>query len=547
MSDDLMSDIEEIRKLVASRIAEKEIQQPLSERSPSQPVDPPILEGSSLPSLKTKDILYLLSFGELGLGVLYSIVNAGKVLYNASAAMWMIWVRTHYEFDILGKHKIFVENVSEVCGKALSDISEKITACEKAGDSPSADLVRSKKRLFKAIKRLRTKSGRDHCLDFAISNKSAMVAKGDEFDKHPWLLPCRNVVIDLKSGESQPGQPEQYLQKACDIDWLGKGAPKVLWEDTLDKIFLGNAEKVSFFKRLVGMSIVGTVIEQVIIILSGAGANGKSVIMETLCYVLGDLAAVAPSEMLLYQRGGRNSAGPSPDMAMLPGRRLVTLNETDEGARGSESRIKQLSGGDRFSWRNPHDKFMQTSIPSHTLWLVTNNPPSLPGHDFATFRRVILLDFPARFVESPSLSNEFLVDKELGNKLKKEAAGIIAWAVDGCLEWQRDGLRPPSEVLEAKEQYRRNEDLLGQFLEDCCELDMEFEVGASNLFDAFVRWFNENLGKNPPSQKAFGSWMVKRFERNNRKPRIYYGLRLIGSSDVTEYPNETLWAPIVYP
>lgn len=463
---------------------------------------------------------------ERGDGILYQHMNRGKVIFNAASGQWMSWAGHHWEPDWRGTASDLVEMV---CGAYLEErkiVQNDIKAAEKSGETPKSFLKSLSTGLLTRVKQLRSSGRCGHCLDFARQTDPPMVVRGDELDRQPWLLACPNGVVDLKTGQFRAGQPDDYLSKACSASWEGFSAPRPLWEGVLSQVFLGKQKLVDFFQRAVGMALVGETIEHAVFVLWGAGCNGKSLVMETIAGVLGDLAGPIPVEMLLSQGKVRNSSGPTPDLMALKGLRVAYASEADEGVRFSESRVKWLTGGDRITGRSPHDKFSIAFQPSHTLFLLTNSRPGAPGHDFAFWRRVHLIEFGAQFVENPRQENQCMIDKLLPRKLKAEASGVLAWLVEGCLLWQREGLNPPAEVVEATAQYRTDEDVLGQFIEDRTIIDPQGEVGATDLYNSFVDWFHEAVGKKEPTQKTFGGWMVRRFERSRGKPRKYYGLRL---------------------
>jgi putative DNA primase/helicase len=245
--------------------------------------------------------------------------------------------------------------------------------------------------------------------------------------------------------------------------------------------------------------------------------------------------------MLLEQRWGRTSSGPSPDIMSLKALRIAFASETDEGRRFSTSRAKWLSSGDTLTGRNPHDKHATVFDPTHLLCLLTNNLPHAPGEDFAFWQRIHLIPFSVRFVDKPSASNERPCDKELPYKLKAEAPGILAWLVRGCLEWQRQGLNPPLVVRSATEQYRFNEDLIAEFLNDCCYPKDKTRENArekfKDLYKAFENWYLDTIGdtKYMPQKKKFNALMEKKFTRNKTGGQIWFHGVLLKAEHTTDW------------
>jgi len=164
------------------------------------------------------------------------------------------------------------------------------------------------------------------------------------------------------------------------------------------------------------------------------------------------------------------------------------------------------------------------------LILLTNHKPHAPVTDFAFWERVHLVPFELSFVNRPPKGeNERAADLSLSEKLQPELSGILAWLIRGCIRWQEMGLAPPKSVRDATEEYRRDEDLLADFLDECCHIADKTEVGASAIYDAFKEWMAENISKRSViSQKNFGKMMKGRFDKVKRGTYFYKGLRLLG-------------------
>jgi len=208
---------------------------------------------------------------------------------------------------------------------------------------------------------------------------------------------------------------------------------------------------------------------------------------------------------------------------------LIWANESKEGQKLNAGIVKQLTGDGFITARalfgNPVT-FKQT----HKIIMLTNHCPRIPdGDDYAMWRRVLRVPFNVRFVGDPKLPNERKQDKDLLSKLCSEYSGILAWLVRGCLEWQRQGLNPPAIVIESTEKYREDEDLTGQFCDECLIVGEEYEVTAGNLYRAYGQWCEE-YGNNPMSSKAFGQRMTRKFGEvtlkwvSGKTQRVYSGV-----------------------
>lgn len=513
--------------------------------------------GGSPPPELTHDLVgeYLYA-NELGDGLIFATLYRNRHAYVGQAGEWMFWSGHHWQMDDIGDAHLAqadVEGVAEAYQRTSDHYHKLAREAEEEGDKEAAGRLKKKRDDLKSrVAKLRSKSGRFNCLHFAKTNRESPLAiRGDEIDRDPWALPMANGVLDLKTGVLRPGRPEDYLMKASPVEWKGIDAPCPSWEKFMLEILDGDADMVAFLRRAFGYGITGLVSEQKFIILYGKGRNGKGIMTEILQEVMGGsdsfgaLAGPVQSEMLLDQGKNRNAAGPSPDIMSLRGMRLAFASETDEGQRFSAARVKWLSGADKLTGRYPHDKRNIPFDPTHLLCLLTNNKPNAPATDFAFWERLLLVEFPISFVDrKPQSPNERPVDKGLRERLRGELPGIMAWLVRGCLEWQENerGLDPPPKVRDAVAEYRKAEDFLGEFLEDCCEIIAENQQSvrtvATELYDTFTMWWRDNISaKKDFSQKKFGKLMQERFMRD-RKGGVYYyfGIRVL--PDVAEKLKE---------
>jgi putative DNA primase/helicase len=313
------------------------------------------------------------------------------------------------------------------------------------------------------------------------------------------LFNVLNGTIDLRTGRLRPHRREDYLTKLCPIKLpTDAGVDPILWLEFLHRIFEGKAQLIEFLQRLIGMALVGEVLEHVLPIFHGIGANGKSVFLETICGMLGsDYAMNAPPGLLIASKSERHPT----ELADLHGKRFVAAIETADGGRLSEALVKELTGGDSIRARRMREDFWQFR-PSHTVVLATNHRPTIRGTDHGIWRRIRLVPFSVVIPDAEQ-------DKELGIKLRAEWSAILRWAVAGCLAWQRDGLQAPPEVLAATSDYRTDSDTLGEFLRDRCDIDNAFEARATDLYRSYKNWA-EGRGEYVETQTRFGLRLAER-------------------------------------
>ncbi len=467
---------------------------------------------------------------ERGDGILFAKHNREEFLFVKSLAVWLSWAGHHWDIDRM-------EKVYSGVKKVIEDYRQLITSTQIELDAQKdvterAKLEKSIAQVKRRIDRLNTVSGACNCVTWSHRIDGGIGIVGDTIDDAPYLLPCSNGVVDLRTGELSDGRHDDHLLQHTSIEWQGIDAECKEWLNLLFITYEGNQEKINFLQRLFGYWMTGDISEHYISVFLGGGRNGKGTILETIMDIMGDFASPIESEMLLDQGRSKSSAGPSPDTMMLKGKRLVIASETDEGRRVSSARVKWLTGGDTLTGRNPHDKFPTKFKPSHKLALMTNNMPEGFTKDYAIFRRTIKIDHTITFVADPQKPNERKIDKGMSEKLKAEYPGILAWLVSGAITFLDKGLNPPASILAATETLRNEEDLIGQFLDHTTE---ETEPGErityKELFVTFSKWWKENISETPRSSIWFSKQIVQRgYAKSN--PKLTGGVVYVYGLDI---------------
>ncbi len=284
-----------------------------------------------------------------------------------------------------------------------------------------------------------------------------------------------------------------------------------MWEKFVLEITGENLELFRFLQKATGYSLIGSTRDQCFFLLYGTGSNGKSTYIKTISTMLGDYAGATPMESLLIKRGDaiRN------DVARLAGLRFVSAVETEGGRRLAESLVKQLTGGDKMTARFLHHEFFEFD-PAFKLWLAVNHKPKIVGTDNAIWRRVRLIPFEVTISDAEK-------DPDLAEKLKAELPGILNWALEGLQRWRREGLKEPDAVKAATRAYRSEMDVIGNFLEDCCDTDAEAEVNKAALYKAYAEWAHE-AGERTVSKNDFGTAMLEaRVHRNAQQTGAVLG------------------------
>ncbi len=368
--------------------------------------------------------------------------------------------------------------------------------------------------LFKHAKRSQSRQAIESMVTLARSEPGVLMRITD-FDTNPMLLNVTNGTVDLGTGELQRHKREHYITRVTPIEYI-PGAQCPLWERFLRRVLAEDQELIAYMRRMVGYLLTGKTTEQVLHFLHGGGKNGKTVFVETLLAVLGEYAVVARPEMVMKRR----HSGIPNDIARLRGMRAVFMNETNQGESFDEAKLKDLTGSDTLSARFLHQEFFDFP-PTHKLMIRGNYKPVVNGTDEAIWRRMRLVPFG---VEIP----EYERDPELPAKLRKELPGILAWAVQGCLEWQRDGLKPPALIVDAVRAYREESDTLGRFIADHCDTSSKLSQVKSGVFFKRYQQFAETGGERWLSNKELPYEMHRRgFEwKRTKESSVYLGIAL---------------------
>jgi P4 family phage/plasmid primase-like protien len=405
--------------------------------------------------------------------------RAGERIRFARGRGWFAWDGRRWAPDVTGE-------VMRLAKEAVESIFDEARA---------AGATRQAEELAKWAVRSQDAPRLDALLKVAQTER-AVALDPAAFDKDSWLLNVENGTLDLRTGNLREHRQGDLITRLSPVafDRLAE-APR--WRAFLDRV-LPDPEVQRFVQRLVGYWLTGDTSEQVVVILYGTGANGKTVFVEAVRDVLGNYAASTPFDSFLARR---TTGQPRDDLARLDGARLVTAAEPSEGARLDEGVVKALTGADTVTARHLYGTYFDFR-PTFKIVLTVNHRPHITGTDLGIWRRVRLVPFTVTIAEKDQ-------DRELAARLCAEAPGILRWAVEGCRDRQAHGLGTPGAVCAATAAYREDEDTLGPFLVECCTLGPERRVTAKDLHAAYQRWCQEN-GEEPVSQKVLGSRLSQR-------------------------------------
>jgi putative DNA primase/helicase len=351
----------------------------------------------------------------------------------------------------------------------------------------------------------------------------------NELDADRWLLNVLNGTVDLRSGVLLDHRREDLLTKLAPVEY-DPAAACPTWRAFLGDIMAdpdGRPKRrlIAFLRRTIGYCLTGSTAEQVLLMGYGTGSNGKSTFLEAIRGMLGDYAQQADFGTFLARDHDRIPN----DIARLKGVRFVSAVEVEGTRRLAEVLVKQLTGGDTVTARFLFQDFFEFK-PTLKVFVAVNHKPQIRGTDWAIWRRIRLIPFTVTIPDDKQ-------DKRLPEKLRAELPGILAWAVRGCLVWQRKGLGLPEEVKKATAEYREEMDILGGFLAERCRLDGRAVTPATELYKAYVEWCEQG-GEEPIKQTTFGTRLTERGIQRRRNTstgrREYLGIGLVTTTEQSE-------------
>jgi putative DNA primase/helicase len=433
------------------------------------------------------------------------------IRYSHALKRWFAWGEKHWAEDDSGA----VMRHAKATARAIYGEAERAATPDHAKAIAKHAMTSQSAQRLKAM------------VELAQSEAGIPISPND-LDQDPWLLNVANGILDLRSGELRKHRRKAYLSKLAPVAY-DPNALCTTFLAFLDRIMGGDQALIDFLQRAAGYSLTGDTSERVVFILHGIGRNGKTTFVEALRSPLGhDYTARASTDTLLARRFEQIPN----DLAALRGKRFVSASEVNQGRRLDEAKIKDITGGDSITARFMRGEWFDYK-PQFKLWLSTNHKPVIRGTDEGIWDRIRLVPFDVRIPEDE-------IDRSLGQKLREEAPGILAWMVDGCLQWQERGLDPPEKVSTATQTYRTEMDLLGEFLADRCVLAAHTTAKVGDLYTTYSVWAREN-GEEPITKNAFGRQLTERGFTQKRATggeRWWQGIGILGVAAPTEFAFE---------
>lgn len=405
---------------------------------------------------------------EDGIALAFAAAHKDTLRYDHTRGAWFRWSGTHW---LQEQTKLAFCWARESCRQfaQMPKVSPKVLAV--LGKSATASGVER----------------------FAQADRGFAVTS-EIWDRDPWLLGTPGGVVNLRTAETRPARPEDYITRITAIAPADQPECPV-WEQFLVEATNNDPALVRFIKQWCGYMLTGDTREHALLFIYGPGGNGKSVFLNTVSRILHAYAKNSPMDTFTAAAGDRHPT----DLAMLRGARMVCASETEEGRAWAEVRIKQLTGGDPITARFMRQDFFEF-IPEFKLVVIGNHKPVLRNVDDAARRRFNVVPF----IHAPAKP-----DRSLEARLQAEWPGILRWMIEGCIDWQKNGLVRPQVVLDATAEYFSEQDSIRQWIEDCCN------TGGRNLWaptaELFKSWTAYALsnGEKPGTGKWFGQNLLR--------------------------------------
>ena len=430
------------------------------------------------------------------------ILHGENFRWIGDRGKWIVWDGQRFVVDEL-------ERMTQLAKTVKHDILCERTVAIETGGHKEAD------KLLNEARKMDSQAKYTSMVNLAMSEPNVAIYQAD-LDSDSLRLNVANGIVDLRTGELMPHQRSALMTKLAPVHY-DESAVCPSWHEFLNRIMSGNTELIRFLQRAVGYALTASIREPVLFILHGTGANGKTTFLETVGRMLGDYAKHSPENLLVNQMWDKHPAG----LASLMDARLVVHPELGNGVTLDEGFVKRATGGDTLTARFMRQDYFDFK-PTHKLFLPTNELPEISGTDDGIWRRVRKIPFDVRIPDEEQIPLEIMLAS-----LEKEWSGILRWAIEGCLDWQENGLGFPVEIKDATDSYRQDSDVIANFIEDRLVVEWTGEVSATALYNAFKAWCSDN-GEALITQTKFGKRMTTKGIKKSRKRTgvVYEGISL---------------------
>ncbi len=448
---------------------------------------------------------------EIGNARRFADMHGDRWRFDHDRGIWLEWSGTHWQPDTNGAARRAARGVVAAIYADVAALSMRASGAVNGGEALSGVPLEAMQKWARASSK---RSAIEAMLALAASEPE-IAAASKLFDADPWLFNVRNGTIDLREGEIRPHRQGDMLTMLSPADYDPHAiAPQ--WERFLERV-LPDPEVRAWVQRYLGYALTGDVREQCLAFFVGAGANGKSVLLDVVLAIVGDYGLRAAPDLVLASHNERHPT----ELADLDGKRIAVCSEIEQGRQWAESTIKRITGDTTISARRMRQDFY-TFAATHKIIVAANTRPVVRGTDDGIWRRMRLVPWDVRIPDHEQ-------DRELAQRLiATEASGILAWLVRGCMAWQARGLEMPAAIAVATEQYRADQDLLGRWIEDRCELRAELWQATRSLYQSYSTWCQDE-GLEPWTQPTWRARMLERrgigaARRDHGRVRVLTGI-----------------------
>ncbi len=444
----------------------------------------------------------------------------GKIWY-ALGVGWIIWTGKFWRPDMTHEGAIATGFVDGLSRRIAAEAGAVTHLASKESDAEKRESLMER---AEALIKWAVQSENERVIASGLKlTKHALLIEYGTLNTDPWLFNVQNGTVDLRTGQMRSHNPADLITFLSPVVYDPTAACPV-WLQFLSEVFAGDRDMVAFIQRAIGWSLTGVVKERALFFLYGnSGKNGKTTMVEAIMKLVGNCGETSYG----YGRKvgadtfmkSKNQDDNQRKAATLAGPRFVCTSEVDEDHRLNEQLVKDITGGDTLEGRRLYQEAF-TFKPQFKPWMYGNHKPEIRGTDDAIWSRVRLVPFDVSFKGREDL--------DLADKLEAELSGILNWAIQGCLDWQQNGLQPPAKVQAATQAYRDEMDVFGPFIAECCVVHWSAEVWANDLYKAYVAWCASNTKKAENSNK-FGRYLTAKDYRGDgtsgRVKRLGIGLR----------------------
>ncbi len=476
-----------------------------------------------LDEIKESLIVKKIRESENGMADLFVYYFKKQFLYDCAIKKWMKYSQdaNHWELDVINKVLHNMDTLIQILEDEYTTIH---MVYDDYINEPNEDYFKQEYNKILGSIKTRINSLRTlnyQCRILTLAQARGLGIKGDAWDQDGWLLPFDNGVLDLsplkkgKDPEFGAGKPEDLIKRYIPGEWKGIDERCPAFDRFLSDIFDDDQEMINFIWELFGLWILGVVVEKILIIFWGElGDNAKTTLLEFFGEILGRHFASSMPTSLILQGKERSPEEASPALMSLEGKRLVWMSEAREGSKYDQEKLKQLTGNDTITGRNlmvgPH-----SFIPAHTMVQLGNSLLHTNAYDRAMWKRLVVVPFTISFVAHPKETYERKADPYIKSKLRQEASGVIAGCVRGLKRYlERKHLEYPQKVQDAKAEYRRNEDILQQFVDASCEVGNDFRSRLQPLYKHYEIFCRE-INNKPMGRGTFSKNLGRMFNKRN--------------------------------